>query len=110
MIFSFAIIGSIAATTPKFVNKTRTQERWNCVFNCEKVIEFMLSLENKPDITVREIAFHYTISSCAYLRSQFTELWKDYYQLFLGIVITITFGASILSKNVLIHMSTKSCG
>ena len=65
MTFTFAIIGSVAASKVKFVNNARTKERWSFVFKCKKVIEFTLSLENKPEITVREFIFHYTINSCS---------------------------------------------
>ena len=49
MMFSFVIIGSIAATRLKFVNNTRTKEQWNFVFKCKKVTNFALSLESKQD-------------------------------------------------------------
>ena len=70
MMLSLAIIGGIAATTMKFVNNTRTYERWNFVFKFKKVTNLALSLGNNPDITVWELIFHYAINSCAYLERQ----------------------------------------
>ena len=69
---SFAIIGSIAATTLKFVDTARTEEWWNFVFKFRKVTNFALSLENKSDVTVLEFIFNYSINSCAYLKRQLT--------------------------------------
>ena len=83
--FSFAIIGTIAATTLKFVNNLRMSEQWNFVFKCKNVTNFALSLENKPDIAVPEFAFHYAINSCAYLKRQLT-FWK--------LTFLLTFGSS----------------
>ena len=54
MTFIFAINDSISASTLKFVNTCGTQERWISVFKHKKVTNFALSLESKPDITVRE--------------------------------------------------------
>ena len=68
---SFAIIGSIAATTLKFVDTARTEE-WNFVFKFRKVTNFALGLENKSDVTVLEFIFNYSINSCAYLKRQLT--------------------------------------
>ena len=56
MTFSFAFIGRIAAATLKLVNNARTLERRNSVFK-RKVTNFALSLEKKPNITVREFIF-----------------------------------------------------
>ena len=72
MTLSFAIIGSIAATTLKFVNNARTLERCNFVFKCKKVTNLALNLENKSNITVWEFIFLYAINSCAYLERQLT--------------------------------------
>ena len=36
-------------------------EQWNSVFKYKKVTNNTLSLENKPEITVREFVFHYAI-------------------------------------------------
>ena len=68
MTFSFATTGIIVAITLKFVNNARTKERWNSAFKCKKVTNFALSLENKPDATVRDFIFHYAINSCSNLR------------------------------------------
>ena len=54
MTFIFAINDDISAITLKFVNTCGTQERWISVFKHKKVTNFALSLESKPDITVRE--------------------------------------------------------
>ena len=70
MTFSFAIIGSTAATILKFVNNARTQERWNSVYKCNKVTNFTLSLENNPDITALEFLIHYAINYCVHLERQ----------------------------------------
>ena len=67
MTFSSAIIGGIAATVLKFVNNARTQERWNSVYKCNKVTNFTLSLENKPDITALEFLIHYAFNYCVHL-------------------------------------------
>ena len=72
MTLSFAIIGSIAVTTMKFVNNARNSERRNFVFKCKRVTNLALSLGNKSDITVREFIFHYAINSSAYLERQLT--------------------------------------
>ena len=68
MMFSFAITGSITATTLKFV-KIPERKKDGILFL--KVTNIALSLENKLDITVREFIFHYAINSCAYLKGQF---------------------------------------
>ena len=109
MTLSFAIIGSIAAATLKFVNNARMKERQNFAFKCKKVTNFALSLENISDITVREFIFHYAINSCAYLKRQLTQyLGRAVTKSFLGTVFTPGFGSSILSKNCLMLLSTKS--
>ena len=74
MTLSFGII-SIAATTLKFVNNAKTQERWKFVFKCKKVTNLALNLENKSDITVREFIFHYAINSWEYLERQITKFF-----------------------------------
>ena len=72
MTFRFAIIDSVAASKVKFVNKAGTKERWSFVFKCKKVIDFTLSLENKPEVTEREFIFHYAINSCVYMKRKLT--------------------------------------
>ena len=101
MMFSFVIISSIAATT-----LTTKSEQWNSIFKSKKA-NFAFSLENELDITVWESIFHYAINSCVYLKRQFTEVCQGYYH-FLGIAFTIVLGASVLSKNSLMQLSTKS--
>ena len=64
------LIGSIAETALKLVNNSGTSERWNFFFNCKKIITFALTLENKPDIKVREFIFHYVINSSVYLEKK----------------------------------------
>ena len=65
----FPVIGSTAATTLKFVNNNRTLEL--CMNDgilsllYKNVNNFALSLESKPDITVRNFIFYYAINSCA---------------------------------------------
>ena len=66
-------------------------------------------MENKSDITVRAFIFHYVINSCAYLERQ-PKHGKAITKFFLGTVLTTGLGASILSKNSLMHLSTKSRG
>ena len=61
MTFSFAIVGSIAATTLKFVKNARTQEQRNSLFKCKKVTNIALSLENKLGFTVQELIFYFDI-------------------------------------------------
>ena len=39
---------------------------WNSVYKCKKVTNFVLSQENKTDITVWEFVFRYTVNSCAH--------------------------------------------
>ena len=68
------------------------------VFECKKVTNFALSLESKPEITVRGFGFHYSINSCACLRRQFPKYGRPITKSFLGTVLTIVFGARILSK------------
>ena len=70
--FSFAIIGTTAATTQQLINNARTWGQCNSVFKCKKVINFALSLENKLDMIVREFFFDYAIFFLAYLDRQFT--------------------------------------
>ena len=48
IVFSFAIIGSIAGTTLIFVTSARKYEQWNFVFKCKKVTNFELILEKTP--------------------------------------------------------------
>ena len=52
--------------------RTQNVRTRNFVFKCKKVTNFSLSLQNKPDITVRKFVFHNAIDSCAYLKRQLT--------------------------------------
>ena len=100
--FSFAIIGSTAATTLKLVNNARKLERLNFVFKCKKLLVLHLVWKTNL-ITVRETIFHYAINSFAYLKNNLPKYGRAITKFFLGTVFTTGFGASILSKNSLIH-------
>ena len=111
MRLSSAIIGGITATTLKFVNNARTKERWSFVFKCKKVTNLAFSLENKSGITVREFIFHYAINSYAIIwRDNLPKYGRAITKFFLSTVPTTGLGATILTKNSLMHLSTKSRG
>ena len=99
--FSFAIIGSTAATTQQLINNARTWGRCNSVFKCEKVINFALSLENKLDMIVREFFFGYAIFFlCVFGETIYVAInGKAITSSFLGTVLIILFGTSILLEN-----------
>ena len=75
MTLSFAIIGSIAATTLKFVNNEERKNDGILSLNVKKLLILHLvwkTNRKKTNITVWEFIFHYAINSCAYLESQLT--------------------------------------
>ena len=71
MVFSFAIIDGMTATTVKLIDNIKTQERLYYVCKC-KVTNTSLTQERKPEIPVREFVFHYAIYYFAYLKRQRT--------------------------------------
>ena len=72
MVFSFAIIDGMAATTVKLIDNIKTQERLYYVCKCKEVTNTSLTQERKPEIPVREFVFHYAIYYFAYLKRQRT--------------------------------------
>ena len=98
MTLSFAIIGSIAATTLKFVNNTRTSERWSFVFKCKKVTNVALSLENKSNITYESLFFIMRLILVRIWRDKLPKYGRAIIKFFLGTVLTAGLGARILSK------------
>ena len=75
MAFSFAIVGSIAATALKFINNARTYENTKFIFECEKIDQFALTLEYNWKIAVGEFIFRYTINFSANLKQELTQIW-----------------------------------
>ena len=105
--FSFAIIGSIAATALKFINNARTSENRNFIFECEKIDQLALSLEYNWKITKGEFVFHYTINSSANLKRKFTQIWQYYHQVLLR-HCTCKLSALILCSKIILHVCQRS--
>ena len=63
MALSFAVIGSIAVTSLRFINE------------CEKNYQIGLSLEGNSKIAVGEFIFDYTNNFSANLKRKFTQIW-----------------------------------
>ena len=70
---SFAITGSIAATTLKFINNCRTQKSRNFIFKCEKMNQPALNLEYNLEIAIGEFIFYYMINPSTNLKRQFLK-------------------------------------
>ena len=71
------------------------------------VTNFELSLESKPEIIVREFVF-YVISSCTFGSEKPPKYGRTITFSLLDIARAIVFGAKVLYKNSLMHLSTKS--
>ena len=64
----------------------------------QKVTNFALSLENKPEIAILEFVFQYAILVHIWI-GNLPKYGSAITKSFLGFILTIVFGASILSKN-----------
>ena len=48
--------------------KENARVRWNAVLKCRNITDSAFGLENKPDNTVKELAFQYVIHLWDYLK------------------------------------------
>ena len=80
------------------------------VFKCKKLLILHLVCKTNPILQYRSLFFS--------IQLIFTQIWRDNLpkygrtitKFFLGTILTTGFGASISSKNYLMHLSTKSRG
>ena len=107
---SFAIIGSIAATTLEFVSNARKFENRNFIYESEKFNKLALSLLCNSKMAVGQLIFHYRLILVRIWSGSLSKFGSTIIKSFLSTTLTIIFGFNTLFKNAFIHLSTKSSG